>query len=145
MFCLNDKCYCNRSNENYCKDKELEVCKNVLCNRHTFEIINPNNFPVCFSDFGEHCKDYITEIIPNPCPLCNSTDLKIYSRVVGTSVTPTGKQIGTYTFKIKCKCGLKYDGIKISNLEKNNKKDIELGKVAVILKWNKQYEKDGSK
>ena len=63
MLCYKDKCYCFASNKHFCKEQDVEYCKNKECYRHGSEI--PDNLPeglcVAWSYFYKDCKEYMAE------------------------------------------------------------------------------------
>ena len=141
MICYADKTFCLRSNKDWCDEVNCTPCNNISCHRHCWEIPKDNKLPICQRDFGEECKAYFNAIEALPCPFCGSKEFKITPRAVDTYYNfKTDKAFANYCLKIRCKCGLVFDGIIAKNLEVGNKEELALAKMASIYKWNQRYE-----
>lgn len=138
MICLNDKCYCSRSNKVDCSVRNVELCNNILCPRHCWEIPLDHKFPVCYADFSNFCTKYYHDLESAECPFCGSFDTKVTYHIKGRYfATRNGKALVDYIFRVTCRnCKSRIGDIRMNHIEKDDEQMIRLGKLAAIWKWN---------
>lgn len=137
MIAYKDKCYCQRSNKIYCQENEVELCNNILCNRHCWEIPKGVN-RICYADFSNFCIKFFHDLEPAECPFCDSYNTKTTYRIkCRTFTVKGGKELIDCVFRVSCKnCKSQIGEIRLNNIEKGDENTIKLGKLASIWKWN---------